>query len=290
MTHLHQITTIFAVGKEMPASAWWEKTVSFLQENGLAFLINVATAILIFFVGRFIAKMLTKFLQRVMTKARLEPVISRFLGNLAYTGMLAFVIMASLERLGISTTSFAAVVAAAGLAIGLALQDSLKNFAAGIMIILFKPFNLGDYVEAGGTSGTIQEIHIFSTWMVTPDNKRVLVPNGQIIDGEIVNYSANATRRLDLVIGCGYNDNLLDVKGFLENLLQEEDRVLSDPAPVVAVHELGDSSVNFVVRPWVKKEDYWAVRWELTEKIKLGFDERGFSIPYPSHDVYTHAA
>ena len=179
-------------------------------------------------------------------------------------------------------------VAAAGLAISLALQGSLANFAAGVMLILFKPFKVGDFVDAGGSTGVVEEIQLFSTMVRTGDNVLMIIPNAQVTGGTITNYSAKETRRVDLVVGCGYGDDLKAVKQFLEELVAGDDRILEEPEPVVAVSELGDSSVNFVVRPWVNSGDYWDVKWELTEKIKLGFDERGFNIPYPTQDIHIH--
>jgi small conductance mechanosensitive channel len=170
----------------------------------------------------------------------------------------------------------------------LALQDSLSNFASGVMLMLFKPFRVGDFVRAGGSEGIVEEIDIFHTKMRTGDNIRIIVPNGSITGGTIENFNAKPTRRIDLVIGCGYNDDLRAVKQFLESTLADDARILADPTPTVAVSALGASSVDFVVRPWVKTEDYWATRWDLTERIKLGFDDRGFTIPYPSRDVYVH--
>ena len=267
-----------------------EYLMAYLQEHGPGYLLNIITAIVLFFVGRWIARMLKSFVQKVMIRAKLEEALTRFLGNLLYAIMMVFVIMAALERLGVPTTSFAAIVAAAGLAVGLSLQDSLKNFAAGVMIVLFKPFTLEDFVEVGGTTGIVEEINIFNTQLRTPDNKSILVPNGQIIDTVITNYSAKSTRRIDLVIGCGYNDNLREVKQYLKSVLDDEPRILQDPEPVVAVKDLGDSSVDFNVRPWVRSDDYWAVRSDLLERIKTGFDKHEFTIPYPSYDIYNKSA
>lgn len=267
-----------------------QETVAYLQEHGMDFLLNLVAAAVIFFVGRWIARILNSIVGRMMRRAKVDEALTRFLGNMLYSVMIVFVVMAAIERLGVSTTSFAAIVAAAGLAVGLALQDSLKNFAAGVMIILFKPFTIGNFVEAGGTTGIVEEIHIFNTLMRTPCNKSIRVPNGQIIDNVITNYSAKPTRRIDLVIGCGYNDDIRAVKQYLEDLLASDERILGDPEPTVAVDNLGDSSVDFAVRPWVKAEDYWDVKWNLLERIKVDFDTQGFTIPYPSRNVYSHPA
>jgi small conductance mechanosensitive channel len=268
---------------------WFEqKVLTFLSERGMELGINIMAAAAIFIVGRWLAKLLAKICKKLMVRAKIDETLTRFLSALVYAILLTLVVVASLDRLGVNTTSLAAVVAAAGLAVGLALQSSLSNFAAGVMLILFKPFRVGDFVEAGGTSGVVEEIHIFNTVMRTGDNVKIILPNGQISGGTISNYSANATRRIDMVVGCGYDDDLKAVKKYLEMLLTEDDRILSDPEPVVAVNELGASSVDFVVRPWVANADYWAVRWDLTEKLKLGFDEQGFNFPYPQQDVHVH--
>jgi small conductance mechanosensitive channel len=198
--------------------------------------------------------------------------------------------MAALDQLGFNTTSVAAILAATGLAVGMALQGSLSNFAAGVMIILFRPFKVGDFVQAAGEKGIVEEIHIFHTHLRTPDNVAVIIPNGAVTGGNILNFSTKPTRRIDLIVSCGYQDELRAVKRFLEDLLAGEPRVLTDPEAVVAVAELADNSVNFVVRPWVASADYWPVRWDLTERIKVGFDERGFSIPFPQRELHFTAA
>jgi len=265
-----------------------DQAQAFITERGLEFAGNLVAALVIFVVGRWVAKFLRRLCSSLMIRANVDETLVKFLSNIVYTLLLTFVVLAAIDRVGIDTTSFAAIVAAAGLAVGFALQGSLANFAAGVMLILFKPFSVGDFVEAGGSAGVIEEIHIFSTFMRTGDNRQIIIPNSQITGGIITNYSAKPTRRIDLVVGCGYGDDLKAVKEFLEQLLAGDERILTDPEPVVAVNELGDSSINFVVRPWVDSGDYWDVRWELTEKIKLGFDENGFNIPYPTQDVHVH--
>ncbi len=260
----------------------------FLKIQGLAFIYNVAIALVILFVGRWAAKFATRLSGTMLRRGRVDETLTKFLGNIVYAILMVVVVMAALTRLGVPVTSAAAILAAAGFAVGMALKDSLGNFAAGVMIILFRPFSVGDFVEVAGTSGTVDELHIFSTVLHTGDNVRIIIPNGTIINDPIKNFSAQSTRRIDLVVGCGYGDNLKEVKSLLDELIASDERILSDPEPLVAVNELGDSSVNFVVRPWVKAEDYWPTRRELVLRIKLGFDERGFSIPYPSHDVHVH--
>ncbi|MEZ6054241.1 MAG: mechanosensitive ion channel [Planctomycetaceae bacterium] len=271
-------------------TAFKDQVIEYLQTNGLQLLINIVSAIVIYYAGKIAAAILTRMLGRVLARAKMDEMLVRFLTNIIYYLLLAVVAMAALERLGVETTSFAAVIAAAGFAVGMALQGSLGNFAAGVMLIVFRPFKMGDFVEAGGVMGTVEEIALFSTILKTPDNRRVIVPNGEITNGVITNNSHNPTRRIDLVIGCAYGDDLLAVKSFLNDVIDEDPRILDDPEPQVAVSELGESSVNFIVRPWVKTSDYADVKYALTERIKLGFDQRGFNFPFPSRDVYTHAA
>lgn len=259
-----------------------DSITSFISFYGL----KIVIAIAIFFVGRWVAKRVCNLTEKMMTKANIEVTLVRFAGNVMYGLALAFVVIAALSQLGIETTSLAAVLAAAGLAIGLALQGSLSNLAAGVMIILFRPFKNGDYVEAGGTSGTVEEISIFTTMFKTPDNKQVIVPNGAITSGVITNYSTKPERRIDMVVGVGYGDDLSKVKKVLTKIVEGDKRVLKDPAPTIAVSELADSSVNLVVRPWVKAEDYWATRFDLTETIKTTFDKEGISIPFPQRDLH----
>lgn len=253
---------------------------------------RIIVAALIFIIGRWVAKWLVNFAQKLMAKSELEDTLEHFLANLLYAVLMTFIVIAAINHLGVQTTSLLAVVGAAGLAVGLALQGSLSNFAAGVMIVAFRPYRVGDYIEAGGVSGTVVEVQIFTTVLKSPDNKKIIVPNSQIMAGTIVNVSANPTRRLDLVAGCGYDDDLDKVRQVLEGIVAADDRVLADPAPTIAVAELADSSVNFVVRPWVNAADYWPTHFDMTEAIKRRFDEEGISIPYPQQDVhmYQHSA
>jgi small conductance mechanosensitive channel len=243
-------------------------------------------AVIIFIVGRFCAGLVSGLVAKMMIKAKVETTLVKFCQSLTYIAIMAFVILAALDKLGIETVSFAAIIAAAGLAVGLSLQGTLGNFAAGVMLLLFRPFKVGDFIEAGGTAGVVEEIHLFSTKLKTGDNKLVIVPNGQIISGTITNYSAKETRRIDLVIGVGYSDDLKKVRAVLEDVLAKEERVLSDPAPTIGLLELGESSINFAVRPWVKTADYWPALFALQENIKLRFDEEDISIPFPQRDVH----
>lgn len=239
-------------------------------------------------VGWIVAKILTAILRRVMQKAHVEKTLVGFATNLTFALLMTLVILSAIQKLGVPTTSFIAVIGAAGLAIGFALQGSLANFAAGVMLILFRPFKAGDYVEAGGVSGAVEQIQIFATMLKTPDNKRVIVPNSEITGGTITNYSANDTRRVDLVFGIGYGEDIKKAKDVLDDILARDERVLKDPAPKIAVAELGDSSVNFVVRPWVKTPDYWDVRFDVTEAVKQRFDAENINIPFPQRDVHLH--
>lgn len=271
-----------------PLQEMWDKAYIYIDENGLKLLMNVIAALVILIIGRWIAKIIYGLIIRAMARAKIETTLSNFLSSIAYYALMAVVLITALGSLGVETTSITAILATAGLAVGLALKDSLASFASGVMLILFKPFKIGDYVEAGGISGSVEQIHIFHTKLRTPDNKEITVPNSMVAGDAITNYSAKSTRRIDLVVGCGYNDDLLEVKQFLNDLIGQDDRILTDPEPTVAVDELADSSVNFVVRPWVNSADYWAVKWDLTEKIKVGFDSRGFNIPFPQQDVHMH--
>ncbi len=266
----------------------WDEIQQFVVDRGTDFALNVLAALVIFVIGRWFARLGRRLAIAGMRRADIDETLRKFLSNIGYSLLLTFVVVAAVDRLGVDTTSFAAIIAAAGLAIGFALQGSLSNFAAGVLIIIFKPFQVGDYIEGGGTSGVVEEVHVFHTLMRTGDNIRIVVPNSQMTGDTIKNYSDKDTRRIDMIIGCGYGDDLLAVKDFLMQTITADERVLTEPEPAVALDELGDSSINFKVRPWVKNEDYWAVKSDLFEAIKLGFDARGFNIPYPTQDVHVH--
>jgi small conductance mechanosensitive channel len=253
----------------------------------LTWLLNILLAIAIFIVGRIVVKWAVKLIRKLMIRAEIDPILVNFVSSIANAVLLLFVVVAALDQLGVDTTSMVALIGAAGLAVGLALQGSLQNFAAGVMMIVFRPFKLGDFIEAGGVSGVVEKISIFSTTMKTGDNREIIVPNGQIYSGAITNFSARDTRRIDMVFGIGYDDDMLKAKKIMEDILIAHELVLEDPAPAVAVAELADSSVNFNVRPWVKSGDYWPVRSNLIEQIKLAFDANGISIPYPQMDIHT---
>ena len=248
--------------------------------------INIFFALVIFIVGRWVIRILIKLLRKALGRAKMDDILINFVASMASALLLLFIIIAALNQLGVNTTSLIALLGAAGLAIGLALQNSLQNFASGVMLIIFRPFKTGDFVEAGGTSGVVEHISIFTTIMRTGDNREVIVPNRAIYNGTITNYSARETRRIDMVFGIGYDDDIKKAKEILQQLLDADERVLKDPAPLIAVGELADSSVNFNVRPWVKSGDYWAVKFDFTEQVKLTFDAQGISIPYPQMDVH----
>ena len=261
-----------------------EKLQLFAAEYGM----KIVGALLIFIIGMWVAKLIKKGVVKLMEKRSVDPALVSFVASLLYAVMQIFVIIAALAKLNINTTSFVAILGAAGLAVGLALQGSLANFASGVLIIIFKPFGLGDFIEAGGTMGSVDEISIFTTVVNTPDNKKVIVPNSGIMSGNITNYSAHENRRVDLVAGIGYGDDIDKAKTVLEGILAADERILKDPAPTIAVVELADSSVNLVVRPWVKGLDYWGVYFDTTETIKKRFDEEGISIPFPQQDVHLY--
>jgi small conductance mechanosensitive channel len=250
--------------------------------------LKVIAAIAVFIVGRWISKVLTTFTEKVMNKRQVDPTIVSFVANLTYMTLLVFVVLAALGQLGIQTTSFIAVIGAAGLAIGLALQGSLSNFAAGFLMIIFRPFKVGDFIEGAGVAGTVEAIHIFTTQLLTPDNKTIIIPNASLTAGNITNFSAKGTRRVDLVFGIGYGDDIDHAKKVISDVLAKEERILKDPAPTSMLIELADSSVNFAVRPWVTVADYWGVFSSLTETIKKSFDAEGISIPYPQRDVHVY--
>ena len=248
--------------------------------------IKIVGALLIFIIGKWIARKITNLFAKLMKKNNVDQAVVGFLTNLSYYALLVVVIIAAIGKLGVNTTSFLAIVGAAGLAIGLALKDSLSNFAAGVMLVMFRPFTVGDVVSTAGITAKVEKITIFNTLFCTADNQLVIVPNNKIISDIITNINAKDTRRIDLVVGISYSDDMAQTKEVLEGLARDDDRVLDDPAVTIAVSELADSSVNLVFRPWVKTDDYWAVRFDLTEKIKTSLDEAGISIPFPQQDVH----
>jgi small conductance mechanosensitive channel len=254
----------------------------------IPFATNVAIAIVIYIIGSWIATKIVGLLGKAMSMRKVDEALQHFLCGIVGAILKLVIIIAAIDALGVPTTSLFAVLGAAGLAVGLALKDSLSNFAAGVMLILFKPFTIGHFVEAGGVAGVVEKITVFNTIFRSGDNKEIIVPNAQIYGGTIVNVSAKPTRRVDMVFGIGYGDDMKKARQIMLDVINADERVLKDPAVVIAVNELADSSVNFVVRPWVNSADYWAVKWDLTENIKDAFDQNGISIPFPQQDVYMH--
>lgn len=250
--------------------------------------VKIATAILILIVGRWVAMGVRNVVRRIIRRANVDEIIVSFVGSMVYIALLAFVVIAALDQAGIHTTSFIAILGAAGLAIGLSLQGSLANFAAGFLMILFRPFRVGDYIEGGGVTGTVEEIQIFTTTLKTPDNKTVIVPNAKITGDNIINWSTKGTRRVDMVFGIGYGDDIDKAKKTMADVLDQDDRILKDPPYQIALLELSDSSVNFIVRPWAKSEHYWGVYFDTMEKVKKAFDANKITIPFPQRDVHIY--
>jgi small conductance mechanosensitive channel len=261
---------------------WVNNNQGLIIEYGL----NIVSAIATILIGMLLARIISNSFHKVLTKRKLDSTIVDFVSHMVKYVIVAFVVIAALSRIGVQTTSFIALIGAAGLAVGLALQGSLSNFASGVLIIVLRPFKAGEYIEAAGIAGSVESVQIFATTLVTVDNKFVVVPNSAILGGNIVNYSRKATRRIDLTIGVSYNANLQQTKAVLEKVVTANALVLKDPGVQVAVAELGDSSVNFVVRPWVNSADYWNVRFELMEAIKDALDAESIEIPFPQMDVH----
>lgn len=267
-----------------------EQIISKLTEFGTVFGVKLVTAILVLLIGRWIAILLRNFLEKSMKRTDVDPTLVSFSANLAYIALFAFVIIAALAQLGIQTTSFIAVLGAAGLAIGLALQGSLANFAAGVLMLLFRPFKVDDYIEGGGTAGTVKEIQIFNTILISPDNKTIIVPNAKMTSDKIVNYAQQGTRRVDMIFGIAYDSDIDSAKSVLWDIIKNDSRVLSDPEPRIAVSELADSSVNIVCRPWVNAADYWDFYFDMMETVKKQFDNKNITIPFPQQDVHLHTS
>jgi len=248
--------------------------------------IKIAVALAIFYLGRMAVGAIVRVAGRLMRKREADEILVGFITSILRWVLLLFVVIAALSQLGIDTTSLVALLGAAGLAIGLSLQNSLSNFASGVMLIIFRPFSKVNFVEAGGTTGVVEKISIFTTTLTTPDNKEVIIPNGAIISNNITNFSARPIRRVDMVFSISYDDDIRRARAILEEIIAADERVLAEPAPVIALGELASSSVNFLVRPWVNSADYWALVWDTNEAVKLRFDEAGITIPYPQMDVH----
>ncbi|WP_461208706.1 mechanosensitive ion channel family protein [Desulfocurvus sp. DL9XJH121] len=259
-----------------------DQIIAWLTANG----IDLVVALLIILVGHWVARSLAHGVSGGMEKRGVDVLLARFVGNLGYYALMVVVLVAALGQLGVNTTSLLAIVGTLGLAIGLAVKDNLANFASGVVLFLTRPFTVGDYITVAGVSGTVKNLTLGVTVLSTPDNQKIIVPNNKITGEIIQNTTANDTRRVDLVVGVGYGDDLDKAKSVVGAVLAAEPRVLQNPAPVVAVSELADSSVNLVVRPWVKTADYWGVYFDLTEAIKKALDENGVSIPFPQRDVH----
>jgi small conductance mechanosensitive channel len=282
---VEQVTEILDPGKAA-------EYLDMAMDLGVQYGLKLLAALVVFFIGKMVANWGKKLVTRVMNKAARDQIIVGFTSSIAYIAMMAFVVVAALGQLGIQTTSFIAILGAAGLAIGLALQGSLANFAAGFLMIIFRPFKVGDVIEAAGVTGKVNAIHIFTTTLTTPDNKTIIIPNAKLGGDNIINYSTQNTRRVDLTVGVAYDADLKQVRSLLEDIVSNDSRVLSDPAHQIAVSELADNSVNFIFRMWVKSADYWDVYFETNEIIKTRFDDAGIGIPFPQRDVhlYEHKA
>ena len=265
------------------------KTAEYIDmaiQFGADYGLKLIGALLIFLIGKWAARKIQNIIVKMMRKNKMDETLVSFVESIVYILLLIVVVLAALSTLGIETTSFVAILGAAGLAIGLALQGTLGNVGSGVMLISFRPFKVGDFVTAGGETGTVAGISIFATVLHTLDNKVVTVPNSAVTAGNITNFSEKEVRRIDLTFGIGYGDDLKFAKETLEKVMADDDRILDEPAPFVGVSELGDSSVNFVFRPWVKSADYWDVFFDMNEKVKLTFDEQGISIPFPQMDIH----
>ena len=272
---MNELEKLFEQGSEM--MPWLTDSV-----------INLIVGLVVFFVGKYIASKVSHWCEKRMLKASVDQAVAGFASSILYALMFAGVALMALGQIGVETTSFIAILGAAGLAVGLALQGSLSNFASGVLIILLRPFRSGDFIDAAGQMGTVNRIELFHTYLKTPDNRVIIIPNSSVMNGSIVNFSREATRRLDLVIGISYDADIRLAKQIMEEIVEADERILKDPKCLIAVSELADSSVNFFLRPWVASGDYWAVRADLLEKIKYTFDERGVGIPYPQMDVHLH--
>ncbi len=266
----------------------WAGLWETVRMAGLDFGMKALIALVIFFVGRMIARLVTKGLHNMMQSQKVDKILETFVCNLAYWALMIFVIIAAINQIGVQTTSLIAIMGAAGLAIGLALQGSLANFAAGVLIVMFRPYRVGDFVEAAGIAGVVLQVQILTTILKTGDNKQIIVPNGQIMNSIITNFSAHDTRRVEMTVGVSYDDDLDKVRSTIQDLVNADERILKDPECLIAVSELADSSVNFTVRPWVNTADYSGVKFDLTEAIKKRFDKDGISFPFPQQDVHIY--
>ncbi|MBM5573050.1 mechanosensitive ion channel family protein [Deefgea sp. CFH1-16] len=260
--------------------------IDILQAQAISYAPKLLSALIALFIGWKLIGVASQLLEKMLTRSNVEATLKHFLGSLANVALKALLLISAASMIGIETTSFIAILGAAGLAIGLALQGSLSNFAGGVLILMFKPFKAGDYIEAQGQAGTVEGIQIFTTRLRTPDNKLIVIPNGPLANGNLTNYSAMPTRRVDFVFGVGYDDDIDHTRAVILSVLNQDCRIHSDPAPLVVVASLGESSVNFTVRVWTNSEDYWPVFFDTTEKVKKAFDAAKISIPYPQRTVH----
>lgn len=265
-----------------------EKGSDYMMTYAIEYGIPLIKGLITLIIGLWVIKAIRRWVRKGFAKSNIDASLQPFLISLIYNTLLVLLILTVLSTLGIQMTSFVAIIGAAGLAIGLSLQGTLQNFAGGVIILIMRPFKVGDFIEGGGHTGTIKEIQIFNTILATPDNKRIIIPNGGLSNSSITNYSAEDKRRVDMVFGIGYDDDIKKAKDILIKLVEQDQRVLKEPAYRVDVASLGDSSVNFNVRPWVATADYWDLYWDFQEKVKLTFDKEGISIPFPQRDVHIY--
>jgi len=263
-----------------------ENALNSIYDFVVTYGIKIVGAILILIIGRIVAGLCRKGVKKALGKSNTDVALISFFGNLVYVAVVVFAVVAALAKFGIQTASFIAILGAGAFAVGFALQGSLSNFAAGVMLLTFRPFKIGDFVDAGGTAGTVKDIQLFTTILATPDNVKIIVPNGAVFGSTIKNFAGYDTRRVDLVIGIGYDSSIQKAKEIMEDLIKKDERTLDDPAHQIAVAELADSSVNFVVRMWVKREDYWGVKFDMTHAIKDAFDAAGIEIPFPQRVIH----
>ena len=266
----------------------FSKLLNTIYELLTVYGLRVIAAIVIFVLGRWVALGVAKLIKRIMLRSKVDETLVSFVRHLSYVTLLAFVVIAALNQLGIQTASFIAVMGAAGLAIGLALQGSLGNFAAGVLMIIFKPFKVGDFIEGGGVAGIVEHIEIFTTQLKTPDNKTIIVPNAKMTGDNITNFNVKGTRRVDFLFGIGYGDDIDKARRIIKEIIDQDERVMKEPEPVIVVSELADSSVNLTVRAWTSAADYWSFYFDTIENVKKQFDEQGVSIPFPQRDVHIY--
>ena len=263
---------------------YWLLAKGMIIENGL----KLVYALLVLIIGLWIIKKITNSIRKLMVKRDIDASLVPFLTSMINGLLKVLLIITAMSMLGIEMTSFIAILGAAGLAVGLALSGTLQNFAGGVMILVFKPFRVDDFIEAQGYTGVVKEIQIFITILTTPDNKTVIIPNGGLANGALFNYSAQETRRVDWTFGIAYGDKAEDARKILMELMNADERILQDPEPFVGLKELGDSSVNFATRAWVKGEDYWGVFFDMNNNVYNAFNEKGINIPFPQMDVHVH--